>query len=376
MSTTGWPSTADPDAVRIPPELYNVAKQVGQAQRPVVTVRVLLSWFWGSKRRGRWIVSVIREALDKLNLSTEPDFDSTYIDGPVTFIPKAPKTVAATATIKTEASVSADAVLIMADSATAALEMSIDPTYRIGRLDIANRPLSSVSPDAAITQAITIMLTNDFSQVPVMTSEREVKGLFSWKSLGSRWSQGHNCTRVGEAMDQHSEISTDASIFTAIDLLRQHDCVLVRDSTKKISGIITSYDISVTFRELAEPFLILDEIENHIRRLIEGNFTKEELGAARDLSDPERQVEGVKDLTLGECMRLLENPAGWEKLALRIDRTVFIKDLDEIRRIRNDVMHFDPEGTDESDLKKLRDFVGFLRRLQEIRLRTPIKKHE
>ena len=30
------------------------------------------------------------------------------------------------------------------------------------------------------------MLSNDFSQLPVMTGPRELKGIVSWKSIGSR----------------------------------------------------------------------------------------------------------------------------------------------------------------------------------------------
>jgi predicted transcriptional regulator len=369
MTTTEFPLATD-DTSDIPSELRQAADQVAQGQRPAVTVRVLLSWFYGSQRRGRWIVSVIRRACDRLELKTEPDFDSTYIDGQVTFVPKTEvKRVVAAATVPIEVigSVSADATLVAPESVAVTAERTpVDPTHRIGRLEIANRPPVSVSPDTTIAETITIMLMNDFSQLPVMTSDREVKGLFSWKSLGSLWSQGRKCTRAGDAMDRHSEIDVEASLFAAIDLLRQDDCVLVRDRQKRISGIITSYDVSVTFSGLSEPFLILDEIENHIRRLIEGNFSKDELSNARDPGDLERRVEDVSDLSLGECMRLIERPGSWEKLHLQIDRAMFIKGLDEIRRIRNDVMHFDPEGTDESDLKKLRDFVGFLQRLQRL----------
>ncbi len=46
-----------------------------------------------------------------------------------------------------------------------------------------------------------------------------------------------------------------------------------------------------------------------------------------------------------------------------IDRNIFISKLDEIRRIRNDVMHFDPDGVAESDLAMLQDFVRFLQDL-------------
>jgi CBS domain-containing protein len=369
MAITELPLTTD-DSPGIPSELRQVADQVAQGQRPVVTVRVLLSWFYGYQRRGRWIVSVIRRACDRLDLKTEPDFDSTFIDGQVTFVPQTDSkrvVTVATAPVEATGSVSADATLVAPESVAGTPERTpVDPTHRIGRLDISNRPPLSVSPDTTIAEAITIMLMNDFSQLPVMTSNREVKGLFSWKSLGSLWSQGRKCTRAGDAMDRHSEIDIEASLFTAIDLLRQDDCVLVRDRQKRISGIITSYDVSVTFSQLSEPFLILDEIENHIRRLIEGNFSTDDLSNARDPSDLDRSVEDVSDLSLGECMRLIERPESWEKLRLQIDRAMFIKGLDEIRRIRNDVMHFDPEGTDESDVKKLRGFVGFLQRLQRL----------
>jgi hypothetical protein len=54
-------------------------------------------------------------------------------------------------------------------------------------------------------------------------------------------------------------------------------------------------------------------------------------------------------------------------LELALDRRTFVKDLEEVRGIRNDDMHFDPEGIDYSELKKLRDFAGFLQRIQKLR---------
>lgn len=94
------------------------------------------------------------------------------------------------------------------------------------------------------------------------------------------------------------------------------------------------------------------------------------MATARDATDASRPVEDVSDLTFGEYVRLLENPANWQKLNLRIDRSHFVKKLEEIRVIRNDVMHFDPEGIEETDLKKLRDFVAFLQRLQRLKIET------
>lgn len=241
-----------------------------------------------------------------------------------------------------------------------------DPTYRIGKLAIANKPPVSVYPQTVLQEAITIMLANDISQIAVMASERDVRGMVSWKSIGSRLALGYTCKIVNDCIDRHYEVSADDSLFQAIRLIARHGYVLVRDSTKRICGIVTVYDLSQQFGQFVEPFLLVGEIENYIRHLIDGKFTADELASIKDPSDTRREINGVLDLTFGEYVRLLENPRGWTKLELQIDRKIFVKHLDEVRRIRNDVMHFDPKGIAEDDLNVLRRFVQFFQQLNEI----------
>jgi hypothetical protein len=73
--------------------------------------------------------------------------------------------------------------------------------------------------------------------------------------------------------------------------------VLVLDATNRVSGIITTFDLSVQFQQLAEPFLLRGKIENHVHRLIDGKLTKEELAEARDPSDTERQDRSIVSRT-------------------------------------------------------------------------------
>ena len=47
----------------------------------------------------------------------------------------------------------------------------------------------------------------------------------------------------------------------------------------------------------------------------------------------------------------------------RLDRVGFIGHLDSVRRIRNDVMHFDPEGLTTQDTERLEDLARFFRDL-------------
>lgn len=208
------------------------------------------------------------------------------------------------------------------------------------------------------------MLQHDFSQLPVTTSERDVKGIISWRSLGSRLALGKQCKKVRECMEAANEIRSDASLFEAIQQIVEHESILVRDATRKLTGIVTTADLSRQFAQLGEPFLLLGQIENHVRNLIANKFTKAELVAVRNPADSGREIEDVSDLTFGEYIRLLENPKRWETFAIQIDRKPFTDELKRVGEIRNEVMHFHPDGVGPEDLTTLRKYARFLNDLE------------
>ena len=133
---------------------------------------------------------------------------------------------------------------------------------------------------------------------------------------------------------------------------------MVRGRDNTITGIVTASDLNDQFLQLAEPFLLVGEIESHIRRVIHGQFTREELVGLSNTSD-NQAIDHIADLTFGDYCRLLEDPTRWEKLNLKFERTVFVKLLHEIRDIRNNVMHFNPDGLDPEDVRKLRNASRF-----------------
>lgn len=97
-------------------------------------------------------------------------------------------------------------------------------------------------------------------------------------------------------------------LFDAIGIVAKHGYVLVRGEDRKITGIVTVTDLTDQLGQFAGPFLFLGEIEGHLRNLIHGKFTLDEL---REASKLERPVEGSSDLTFGEFCRLLENADNW-----------------------------------------------------------------
>ncbi len=388
------------------------------------TVRSLLQWF-GAQRRGSWIVKDVRRALGRAGLRTEPDFESAWLDGQISFVlrgasskdvthsvepqqsspenPASPVSVPSPSAIGVEQDslptpppagnessppnestqvwgVTPSATpLLSAENAVdenggsehpaVPADGADDPTHRISKLAGANRPPVSVKPDSALSEAVTVMLENDFSQLPVMPNERDVKGVVTWQSIGSRLALGRGATTVREVMDMSAEttiVGLGESIFSVIPKLVEHGYVLVRGTANRIVGIVTASDLSLKFKELSEPFLLLSEIENRVRNLISLHFAPSELSCVKDPNDEDRTIDSVYDMTFGEYVRLLEDPERWNKLATRLDRRSFVKSLGNVGRIRNDVMHFDPDGILPEKLTALRNFALFLRRLDSI----------
>ncbi len=328
--------------------LAGIRAELDAGANPTVSVRTLLSWV-GALRRGYWVNWQIRQGLTKAGLQTNPNFQHVYLDVLLQFSSVTPPPQPLN-----EGTVDA---------------IDIDPTFRISRLPSATRGVVSVPPSATLAEVVTEMLTKDFSQLPVMPNERDVKGTVSWEVIGRRLALKASAATAQDCMDVHYEVAASSPLFEAIDTIVQNEYVLVRGDDRRITGIVTTADLSLQFRELGEPFLLLGEIENHIRMLISGaNFTAAELERSKDADDDSaREVLSVSDLTFGEYIRLIENDGAWAKLSLALDRPRFVNELHAIRRIRNDVMHFDPDGIPDEDTARLRIFGRMLESLHQLK---------
>ena len=257
---------------KVPPQLQQAAQEVHQhGKTKPVRVRDLLAWF-EAQRRGILVVRQIRSALRKAKLVTVPDFEVAYIDQKIKLKALHPATktpLASLESIVEENGAGADSVY------AAVVGGSIpDPAPRIGMLKAANTQPLSVTRDTEVSEAITLMLMNDYSQLPVMQSDRNVDGLISWRSIGrTRVGDGKACRHVRDCMEKAEIISSDTHLFEAVFIIAKKEVVLVKNSENKIAGLVTTSDISLQFGSLSEPFLLLSEIENYVRRFIDRKFS-------------------------------------------------------------------------------------------------------
>src|SRR5208282_3019243 len=211
------------------------------------------------------------------------------------------------------------------------------------------------------------MLLLDYSQLPIMNGVRTVKGMISSKSIASRYTIGGECQKVQHCREDAQVIDANGTLFDAIPTIVKHGYVLVRDQkANKITGIVTASDLSLQFQQLAEPFLLLREIELHIRQLLQGKVSVEDLEwlASADTTAPKPQ--SISDLSFGGYIRLLQRPEVWAKLLLNIDQGSLTAQLEEVRQIRNDVMHFDPDPMTGKQLDVLKNATKFMQQLYEL----------
>ena len=155
-------------------------------------------------------------------------------------------------------------------------------------------------------------------------------------------------------------------MFNAVSMITEHGHVLVRSGDNTITGIITASDLNRQFLELAEPFLLIGEIEHHVRWIIHGKFTRDDLLSARGTSSG-GSIDDTASLTLGEYCRLIENQERWDRLGLHVDRAVFVQQLHDVREIRNNVMHFNPDGLEPKAIRTLREMTRFFRDIAQRR---------
>jgi CBS domain-containing protein len=383
----------------IPAKISYAAERLKKGYRVNrLTVRDFLRHF-GAERRGAVKVQAIRNILNSLDLETDPDFETAWIDGPMWLRLKHGVPVTSNGSQPAAADgmptvAAAEAEEMVLESTPSAVELaeeqtesapisgtpniqieakgtetaqSDDPTFRIGRLPAANKKLIVVNQNDTLTKAVTLLLNNDFSQLPVMHGEREVKGIVTWKSIGSKLALGRNCESVKDCREDARIVDSNRTLFDCIPTIVEYGYVLVSDARdRKITGIVTASDLSLEFQSLSQPFLLLREIELHVRQLLIDKVSAADFHLLNHGSPSLPKPKDIADLSFGEYVRLVQHPDVWAKLQLKIDSGVLVELLERVRVIRNDVMHFDPDPMTGDELATLKQAVRFMQELYEL----------
>ena len=236
-----------------------------------------------------------------------------------------------------------------------------DPINRLSVLEAASKTPISISRDATLEKAYHLLWKHEFSQLPIMNNEREVLGIISWQSIAKGLIAKKQSSCVKDFMTKDFTILEEHTpLFDAIKEVIKSGVVFVIDKEKKIKGPITPSDLNEQFIEQIEPYILLEQIENFIRLILHDKIVLEDLLKLLSTESELRIILSISDMTFGDYLVIFGNNEMWKLLKLPFVKSDFVNELDEIRKIRNGVMHFHPDRISDSELKLLRKMSNFL----------------
>ncbi len=224
-------------------------------------------------------------------------------------------------------------------------EQPSDRGLTLGNLPSALGGVESVTPQSTFDEVITKMLLNDYSQLAVLTSPFSLRGAITWQSIAQARHDNHEA-KISRAIVQVDAISYDAELVDVLPRLYEDDFIFVKGPDNRISGIVTAADVVLAYGNLSMPFLLVGQIDMLLRRLLAAHLDLEDVTSICG-QDGARNIRNFNDLTIGDYQRAFEAPHLWSRLDWNIDRATFVQRLDEIRTLRNDIMHFDPSPLPE-----------------------------
>ena len=326
------------------------ARERAEAGHPEsMTVSDLLGW-WGAQRRGSWITQQIRAELDNHSLLTSPAFDKVPIDATVHLVVPPSNDIPSID--------ESGAVASVVDSAGSEDERP-EVGLPVGSLHSALAGVDALPPSATFEQAITLMAVNDYSQIPILEGTRKLRGAVTWKSIAKTRHFSPEAKLLDACVDA-PVVPYSLDLIDILPLLEESQFVLVKDETKKIAGIVTGRDVAGAYGSMATPFFLVGELDQRLRQVIADSFEVDQVIEWCD-ADSSRGITCFDDLSFGDYLWVLKNPKAWEQLGWPLDRKIFTGRLDEIREIRNDLMHFNPDPLPSDAVQKIRYAINLIR---------------
>jgi serine/threonine protein kinase len=352
------PDGGHPDLEARQDEFWQSAKKAAESGSPIrLSVRELIGT-WGARGRDLEINEEVGADLSNHGMTTEPDFRLVSLDDTVAIVPTTQAATDEAPTSPAEDAPAFEATPAEINVAVSHDEGAWDHGLTIGNLPSASKEVSWVPPGATFDEAITLMLIEDFSQLAVMTSPRDLKGAVSWKSI-AKARNAHPDAQLSAAIVRAEAVPYTADLISMLPVIERQEFVFVHGPDRSITGIVTLADVVEAYGQMASPFFMIGQIDKCLRRMIEVTFTMKKI---IPLIDPDglRGINSYDRLTMGAYQRILENPGCWTELGWPLDRKIFCNCLEKIGTLRNNIMHFNNDPLPDDTLEMLQNFINLL----------------
>ena len=245
------------------------------------------------------------------------------------------------------------------------------PEFTLADLPTADlgNDLRTVQRDHPAARAFTIMIADEFSQLPIMSGRRDVVGVVTWRSLACH-KVGANTTAgdVREPIPGGATLPLTTPVVDVLDLVFSSDFVLTHKGNNELCGIVTASDMTLWAKHCSKAFLAVAEIERHLRgalRKVDPALLNSAASIGTTSAD---RVDGAYDpdsWTFAHYRSFFNRgDEAWgelpqEQLWSRIDRGEFRRRLQAANEARNKAFHFRSGGCaptpEEKDVKGVED---------------------
>lgn len=218
-------------------------------------------------------------------------------------------------------------------------------------IDGQGKPLC-ITKKSLVREALTLMVENDYSQLPVVDENGLLVGLISENSIVKSYYQIGTAISllditIDHCMSEVKELSPDADIFEALNLLDDFYAIVVVNNKEPV-GILTNYDTTKFFQDLTEGLIIIEDIEVTLRQYIEKVFSnKERMNAAlfrafkENKKNPTLPAREYNELNFSEHIQLIITENNWEKFSFYLGpKEIFNTYMEKVGIIRNQLAHF------------------------------------
>ncbi|WP_194238559.1 CBS domain-containing protein [Streptomyces spongiae] len=368
----GKPDPGRPDADEFAATLTEPAKLHEEVRRRsadeplTLSIRDFLA-IWGVQRRYPADTALIKDDLEARGLVTVPPFTEGTLDSRIAVLAggaepdptgsSAVTRLSGTAGLSVEAQSAAQAAGLLQDEETEAETVA----YRVSNLDSANRMPECVRVGDSTSTAMTIMVLRGYSQLPVLDADGRLRGVVSWESIGrARMADPGAGLEAATVRGQEADRSDD--LLDWVGTIQQFGFVVVRDHDHRVCGLVTASDLTVQFGTRVRPFVLVEEIEQRLRQVVDRCIPLDRIRAVVPRGRAS-EVLSAANLTFGAYKHLLRVPENWAALGWAIDQEYFLAALEECRNFRNDLMHFSPDPVTEDQLLPAQGLLELLRSL-------------
>ncbi len=255
-----------------------------------------------------------------------------------------------------------------------------------------------VKNETEMREAISLMLENDFSQLPIIDDQNKVEGIITADSI-LRALSVLQCKisdiRVRDGSIPPVLVRPDDDVFELMRRMEDTYAAIVVDRDRRILGILTDYDTTIFFREQAEDSMLVEDIETGIKdqilhahtgddgrvkeqaledtinRVIPGekverrgrfihslkiflkaseihvnSLAEDAVKVGLDSMFDEMPDKTLDDLSISELSRILLYDDVWvyHLASTGLNKSIIQKWLENFRKIRNDLFHFKGES--------------------------------